>query len=486
MSLCLRLIPCTVLLLGAVLLFASQVRPVRADDTKPNVLFIAVDDMRVELGCYGQEHIQSPNLDALARRGTLFERAYCQQAVCNPSRASVMTGLYPWSFPLWDLPTHFRERKPDVVTLPRFLRQHGYHARDIGKIFHNWRQDDWKGDPASWSVPAVMHYNSHSADQPVVEGEVPPDLEPTPRCEMRDVPDEAYFDGRIAALAVEALGELKSKQQPWFLAVGFWKPHAGFNAPKKYWDLYERDEIRLAENGKPPENVPEIALHDSREILRGFKTRPMTDEDARALRHGYYAAISYVDAQIGKVIDELDRLGLAKNTIIVFWSDHGFHLGEHGLWAKTSNFELDARVPLIIATPNHRGDQTTRALVELVDLYPTIVDLCGLPVDDGLEGRSLRVLLDDPHATVKSTAVTWHPRPAYPKSGEDPEVMGYSVRTDRFRYTEWRAFGDDTIVARELYDHANDPQESVNVIDDAEFKDQIEESHQSVEALIHK
>ena len=452
-----------------ILLPVLSLNGLAADATpRKNVLFIAVDDLRVELGCYGNTIAKSPNIDKLAARGTVFTRAYCQQAVCNPSRASLLTGLRPSTLGIWNLPTHFRQKVPDVVTLPQSFKQQGYFTQNIGKIFHNWRQDDYKGDALSWSVPSVLHYNTHGADNPKIKGNVPPNLLDVPRCEMRDVPDNAYFDGRVAHLAVKTLRELKQKQQPFFFAVGFWKPHAPFNPPKKYWDMYERSQITPPVNPNPPQGVPEIALHDSREIMRGFKNHPggkPSPSDVLTLRHGYYAAISYVDAQVGKVVDELDRLGLADNTIIVFWSDHGFHLGEHGLWAKTSNFELDARVPLMIATPSHRGGQQSEALVELLDLYPTLADLCGLEVPKILEGVSLRAVLDDPRATVKPAAFTWHPRPAYPPNGSDPQVMGYSMRTDRYRYTEWRNYQTGMVVARELYDHRHDSAETRNVVD---------------------
>jgi iduronate 2-sulfatase len=222
--------------------------------------------------------------------------------------------------------------------------------------------------------------------------------------------------------------------------------------------------------------VPSIALHDGREIRRAFRDRPQgepTPKETITLRHGYYAATSFVDAQVGKVLGELDRLGLAQNTIIVFWSDHGFHLGEHGLWAKTSNFELDARVPLIIATPDGRPGQTSDAIVELLDLYPTLAELCGLPAPTALEGTSLRPVLEDPRNTVKPAAFTWHPRPAYPADGEDPNAMGYSMRTPRFRYTEWRDFQSGSIMARELYDHANDPDETENVVHAVEHEERV-------------
>jgi iduronate 2-sulfatase len=428
---------------------------------KPNVLFIAVDDMRNDLGCYEHPVVISPNIDKLAAAGTLFNRAYCQQAVCNPSRASALTGLRLETLDLWDLPTHFRQRRPDVVTLPQLFKNNGYHTQCIGKIFHNWRQDDYKGDPRSWSVPSEMHYNAHGRDKPGIRGVMPPDTAKTPRCEARDVPDEAYFDGRIAALAKSALHGVNDK--PFFLAVGFWKPHLPFNAPQKYWDLYDRDKIDMPVNTAPPENVPEIALHNGREVRGGFGGRVPNTQQTRTLRHGYYAAISYVDAQIGKVIDELDRLGLRDNTIVILWSDHGFHLGENSLWAKTSNFELDARVPLIIDAPGFDGGQRADALVELLDMYPTLADLCGLKPPADLAGKSLRPILLNPAETVKNAAFTWHPRPAYPKAGSDPDAMGHSMRTARYRYTEWRNYKDGAVIARELYDHQIDPRETKNV-----------------------
>ena len=440
-----------------------------ADNDRPNVLFIAVDDMRVELGCYGNSIVQSPNVDRLAEQGTLFNRAYCQQAVCNPSRASLLTGLRPDTLRVWDLPTHFREVHPDIVTLPQLFKENGYHAQNIGKIFHNWRQDDYRGDPASWSVPAVMHYATHGSDKAIVSGELPADQATVPKTEIRDVPDNAYFDGRIAEAAVDALQELKGRR--FFLAVGFWKPHSQFNAPQKYWDLYDRARIDPPSPADPPADVPDLAMHDSREILRAFRNRPggrPTPAETLALRHGYYAAISYVDAQVGKVVDELDRLGLRENTIIVFWSDHGHHLGEHALWAKTSNFELDARVPLIISTPQHSDRQRTDALVELLDLYPTLADLCGLEPPGNFEGQSLRPLLDNPSTTVKSGAITQHTRPAYPSEKDPLTAMGYSVRTRRYRYTEWRDVADGKVLARELYDHSQDPAETANLAEHAE------------------
>lgn len=456
----------------AAALLVGLVSATLAVESRPNVLFLAVDDLRVELGCYGDTVVQSPNIDMLASQGTLFRRAYCQQALCNPSRASLLTGLRPDTLGITDLPTHFRDVFPDIVTLPQLFKQHGYFTQNIGKVFHNWRQDEHRGDAPSWSVPAVMHYASHSTDKPQTKGPLPPNASDVPRTECYDVPDDAYFDGRIADLAVDAIRELHDRS--FFLAVGFWKPHLPFNAPKKYWDLYDRSQLTLPVNPDPPTDVPAIAMHDSRELLRGFK-QPLTDPQVLALRRGYYAAISYLDTQIGKVLRELDRQNLRRKTIVVFWSDHGFHLGEHALWCKTSNFELDARVPMIVSLPGQTDGAVSDSLVELLDLYPTLADLCQLPAPKNLQGISLRPILADPTAIVKDAAFTQHPRPAYAPAGAAPEVMGHSIRTDEYRYTEWRKTSSDELVARELYDHQKDPRETVNIAADAEFAGVVDE-----------
>lgn len=440
---------------------------------RPNVLFIAVDDLRNDLGCLGNKEVHSPNLDALAARGRLFTHAYCQQALCNPSRASLMTGRRPDKLKIWDLSTHFRDQMPEVVTLPQHFKKHGYFTQDIGKIYHNWRQKI-HGDPASWSVPAVMHFATHTSDIPQVEGVVPPNLAKDRTCRCRDVPDEAYFDGRIASLAIDALRQRKAAGQPFFLAVGFWKPHSPFNAPKKYWDLYDRSKLSPPANPAWPKDAPRIAWHNSLEILGSAKPRKLTPAGVMEIRHGYLAAISYLDAQVGRVLAELDALGLCDNTIIVFWSDHGYHLGEQTLWAKTSNFELDARAPLIIATPRMKQPGVkTDALVELIDMYLTLSELCGLPRPEGVESTSLVPVLNDPNVQVKEAAYTQHPRPAYFQ--DEPRVMGRSVRTARYRYTEWRDFKTGDLVASELYDHDQDPQETVNVAADPARADAIAE-----------
>ncbi len=446
--------------------------PTLAAATPANVLFIMADDYRNDAGCYGSAAL-TPNLDRLAKRSVVFDRAYCQQAVCNPSRSSMLTGQRPDALRVWNNSTHFRTPNPDVVTLPEWFKQQGYETRCVGKIFHNWHTEV-HGDPQSWSAPEFLHYANHGDDKPQVSGELPPNLATlcawryggTTITECRDVPDEAYYDGRVAAEAVRTLGEVKEKQ--FFLAVGFWKPHAPFNAPKKYWDLYDRAKLPPL-NAARPDDAPALAFHDSTEVLGPVKAqKPLTPEQAAEMRHGYFANISYMDAQLGKVLDALEGSGLAERTIVVFVADHGYQIGEHTLWGKTSNFEYDARVPLMIAKPGARAaGQHTPALVELIDLFPTLAAACSLPQPAGLAGQSLLPILDDPKASTKPAAFTQHPRPAYydRSPSKQPDAMGCSIRTARVRYTEWRDWNTAAVLGRELYDHATDEAELHNAVD---------------------
>ena len=449
----------TILLTTLLLLTFSAVAA-----SRPNILFIAADDLRNDLGCYGNTEVISPNIDRLAQSGVLFERAYCQQALCNPSRSSLLSGRYPDTLHQWDLDKHFRDELPDVVTLPQYFKQHGYFTQNVGKIFHNWRTAI-EGDPVAWSVPAQMHFLNHHHDKPMVTGELPPNTATTYRCECRDVPDNAYYDGRVTDLALDAMRDCAANRQPFFLAVGFWKPHTPYNAPKRYWDMYDRTKISLPVNPEWPKDAPRIAWHDSRE-------RQYNDDQVRELRHGYYAVISYMDAMIGRLLDELERLGLKDNTVIVFWSDHGFHLGEHTLFAKTSNFELDARVPMIIAAPGLSGGRRTRSLAALLDIYPTLAAMAKLPPPAGVEGKSLVPVLQNTLAEVHDGVLTQHPRPAY--YTDAPQTMGYSLRTDHFRYTEWRDWNSGTVTARELYDHRRDALETVNLAGNPEYAPDVE------------
>ncbi len=467
---------CPLLLLGLAAAAGFIVPGHAAAQSRPNVLFIMADDYRPETGSYGS-HAKTPHLDRLAKRAVQFDRAYCQQAVCNPSRSSMLTGRRPDTLRLWNNGTHFRELNPDVTTLPLHFKQNGYTTRCVGKIFHNWHTKE-KGDARSWSAPEFLHYATHGDDTPQVTGEVPRNhATGGPRkylnvfmCESRDVPDEAYYDGRVAAEAVRVLGEVKD--QPFFLAVGFWKPHAPFNAPKKYWDMYDRAKLPPLDPRRPV-GAPEVAFHDSREILGLPDARVSpTPEQMAEMRHGYFANISYLDAQIGKVLDALDRSGVADRTIVVFVGDHGYHIGEHTQWGKTSNFEYDAWVPLMVATPGSRhAGRRTSSLAELVDVFPTLAALCGLPAAPGLDGVSLAPVLADPGAKVKSAAFTQHPRPAYfdREPEKVPKAMGCSVRTAEARYTEWRDWKSGETIARELYLETDQPAETRNVVDDPRY-----------------
>ncbi|MEZ6091098.1 MAG: sulfatase [Pirellulaceae bacterium] len=408
-------------------------------DAHPNVLLIVADDLNCAISPYGDAVAVTPNLQRLAARGLVFERAYCQQAVCNPSRSSFLTGLRPSTVQVDDLRKWFRESAlggSTLITLPQHFKNHGYFCQNIGKMFHNMGDTQ---DRRSWSIDEVLHKGTHAAD--TVTMNTPPSLRrfdavKAPVTEAMDVPDTAYRDGQIANLASAMLREHPADGQPFFLAVGFWRPHLPFVAPKKYWELYDPRDIAVPLPAQRPTDAPDIALHASREI-RGYdgvtKEGDFTPEEIRHYRHGYYASISFMDAQIGKILDALESGGHASNTIVVFTSDHGFHIGEHALWGKTSNFELDARVPLIIADPGRQSGhgKSTVSLVELVDLYPTLAALAGIDkssyrspsetkpsgdmkritssmatesLNQRLEGSDLSPVLSDPAVAVKEAA----------------------------------------------------------------------------------
>lgn len=449
---------------------------------KYNVLFIAVDDLRPELGCYGNGLIKTPHIDALAARGTRFNRAYCQQAVCSPSRTSLLLGLRPDTTRVYDLQTHFRLNLPNAVTLPQHFKQHGYHAQGLSKIYHgglddaaSWSVPHWTPDRPSYGKPETLAALREEAERlrrekgpasqvlqrdpktgTVLKASAPMWRARGPAWEDPDVPDDALPDGQTTNQALEALRQVKDKR--FFLAVGYLKPHLPFVAPRRYYDLYQRGQLKLAPNPFPPKDCPDIALTTWGE-LRAYKgipaSGPLSDEMALDLIHGYYASTSYIDTQIGRLLQELDRLALRDKTVVILWGDHGWQLGEHGLWCKHTNFEVAARAPLIISAPGQKhAGAATDALAEFVDIYPTLCELCGLPLPEGLEGTSLVPVMQDPDRPWKSAAFSQYPR---------GQVMGYSMRTDRYRYTEWLPKGGGEPVARELYDHQEDPQENVNL-----------------------
>ncbi len=462
---------------------------------KLNVLFIAVDDLRTALGCYGDPNAITPNIDRLAARSMLFQRAYCQQAVCNPSRASLMTGLRPDTIKVWDLKshfrqeispeladlpqfttgTHFRDAVPQVITLPQYFKQHGYHTQSVGKIYHGSPEAQ---DPESWSVPETLNVVWKSGDYLLPQNQKHGESSawPGPKSaatEAADVPDNAYGDGQVADAAIRILDEIK--QKPFFLAVGFRKPHLPFSAPQRYWDLYDADSITAPEHASRPAGIPDFAWHNSNE-LRGYDDippeGPLPEDLVRKLRHGYYACVSYMDAQVGKLLDVLDAHQLTDRTVVVLWGDHGYHLGEKALWCKTTNYELDTRAPLVLSVPKHAFGET-QALAEFVDIYPTLLDACALPSRDNLEGVSLMPLFDDPQRDWKKAAFSQFPRP-WTYRGE-PEVMGYTMRTDRYRYVEWVNFRTGESLAHELYDHTQDSAEIHNVGADLNYAAIIDE-----------
>jgi iduronate 2-sulfatase len=433
---------------------------------RPNVLFIAVDDLRPTLGCYGDEIAVTPNIDRLAARGTVFNRAYCQLAVCSPSRLSLLTGRRPDTIRVWDLGTHFRDALPDVVTLPQHFRNHGYHTQSFGKIFHGNGKPS--KDPRSWSIDpqfdAVFGMNVRYALAKNRNGKKLKQAS----TEAADVPDNTYSDGIVCDAAVKTLGELRQTGKPFFLAVGFRKPHLPFNAPQKYWDLYDRNKIPRPAFDTHPTDAPELATRSWQE-LEGYKDIPkdgkLTADKIRELRHGYYACVSYVDAQIGRLLDKLKRLQLDEKTVVVLWGDHGFHLGEQGLWTKANNYELSTRVPLILSVPGQSPTGTTsEALVELVDVYPTLAGICGLDAPPGVEGISLKPLLSKPNQAWKQAVFSQYPRSRKShRHRRHGDIMGYAVRTDRYRYVEWRDWKTKAVMASELYDHVSDAMESKNL-----------------------
>ncbi len=437
-----------------------------------NVLFIASDDLRPELGCYGHPMVKSPNIDRLAAEGTLFTRAYCQQAVCNPSCASLMTSLRPESTGVLDLPTHFRDLRPDAVTIAQYFKQHGYVTRRVGKIYHTGHGNH--DDPLSWSktepvklAPRYSEAGTRLLQQRVREAKARgvdvKNNATRPRgvpWEAPDVPDDSLTDGSIAARGIELIRQ--HKEQPFFVAVGFLNPHLPFVAPKKYWDLYQRESIPLADNPDPPQDSPKYAWTSWGELRKyhGIPTRgPLSDQQAREAIHGYWAATSYIDAQIGRLLDELDRLQLRDKTVVILWGDHGWQLGEHGFWCKHTNYEVAARVPLIISIPGqpHRGARPS-GLVEFVDIFPSLAEACGLPAPRGLEGISFLPLVKDPQRDWKKAVFHVYPR-NMPGHGA---ALGRAMRTDRYRLVQWSPNKSD-YCEYELYDLQADPDENVNI-----------------------
>lgn len=477
-----------------------------------NVLFIPIDDLKPMLGCYGDTTIKTPNIDRLANRGMVFMNNHCQQAICGPTRASLMTGLYPDTTRVYDLSTRMRDMNPDILTIPQYFRQMGYETTGLGKTYDD-RCVDEKLDAPSWSIPydasqvggelvfaekasrAPFEYQhpetvrlyrkaSKSLAEASKNGEkkdansfyhsVPGSR---PAFESMDVPDNAYFDGAMTLGAMKAMEKLAAGKKPFFLSVGYLKPHLPFTAPKKYWDLYDPEAIPVAEFMKMPEGAPGLGYQpgwELRQMYTGVPEDEILPEDyQRTLVHGYMACVSYIDGQIGLLLDKLDELGIADNTIICLWGDHGWHLGDHNMWCKHSNFEQATRSPLIIAAPGlKRQGVRTSAPTEFVDIFPSLCELAGLEVPSHLPGKSLVPLMDGREKQVKAFALS-----QYDRMHEGRAYMGYAVRDERFRYVGWykikdqqawwkkkRDFGlTEEPAFVELYDYRNDRLETQNL-----------------------
>lgn len=448
--------------------------PAAMSAERPNVLLICVDDLKPVLGCYGDKTVKSPNLDRLASRSVLFERAYCNQAVCSPSRNSLLVGLRPQTLGIYDLGTNFRKSRPNAVSLPQHFQQNGWRAEALGKIFHvghgnheddvSWSVPHWKANVVAYALPQSKAKEGLTREEALFANKPAKDLPRGAAFESADVPDNRYPDGALADEAVRRLQSAKQKpDEPFFLAVGFVKPHLPFVAPKKYWDLYDRAAFKLAEVRTPPAGAPSYAPQFGGELRQysGIpESGPLDDDLQRTLIHGYHAAISYMDAQLGRVVAELDRLDLARNTIIVVWGDHGWHLGDHGIWCKHTNYEQATRIPLLVSAPGLRAAARSTSLVETVDLFPTLCELAGLAPPKELDGRSFAATLRDPTAPTKD-----HTIHVYPRTGPNKTpVIGRAIRTARHRLVEWKKIGAPAGSAElELYDYEADPLETKNL-----------------------
>jgi len=465
-------------------LFASPARSAE----RPDILMIAIDDLRPMLGCYGDPHIRTPNIDRLAKRGFVFERAYCQVAVCGPSRLSLMTGLRPDSVGVFrNRPQDviaFRQRRPDAISLARWLKEHGYQTQSFGKIYHDgwdlaedWSTPSFPGRPREmWEVvdPAQPGGPTLIAERLAC-----------PVMQSPDVPDDHLFAGRMTQQVLQAMSH-RDRDRPVFLAVGYRRPHLPFVAPQRYFDMYQPDASWLPPNANPPEGSPVMAWFNSdgyvesarrigltmpmppnrREAIdfngyemRSYRGVPNQGAIAASLQlellRAYAACVTYVDAQIGCLLAQLEATGRLENTLVILWSDHGWHLGEQSAWAKMTNFEIATRVPLIFAGPGILPGRTS-ALAELVDLYPTVCELVGVDPPEHLEGESLLSAWQHPDQTED-----WEARSQYPRF--EGQTMGRALRTDRYRFVAWTETSSGRVVQRELYDHRTDPNETRNL-----------------------
>lgn len=433
---------------------------VAAQADQPNVLFLICDDLNCDISSYGHSMVKTPNLDRLADRGVQFNRAYCQYPLCGPSRASFLSGLYPDQTLIHRNAIHIRERVPNVLTMPQLFRKAGYVATRVGKLYHynvpKHIGSAGHDDPYSWSYTINPRGRDRNEESKIFSL-VPGSFGGTLSWLAADGSDEEQTDGIAATETVKLLEHYAKSQQPFFLAVGLYRPHTPFVAPKKYFEMYPLDEIEVPTT--PPDYLESLPAPARNSINRKKDQRNLADDLARQAIQAYYASITFADAQLGRILQALEAEGLDDNTIVLFTSDHGYHMGEHGHWQKTTLFENATRVPLIIAGPGvTAGGQKTEAPAEMVDFYRTLADLCGLEPPEYVSGLSLRPVLQDVESRPRDSALS-------------QLNSGYSLRTDRFRYTEW---GEEGEQGAELYDHQSDPQELENLAGSADYVADVE------------
>jgi len=434
-----------------------------------NILFIAVDDLKPLLGAYGHKDVKTPNIDKLASNGFVMQNNHCQQAVCGPSRASLLTGKRPDYTQIWDLKTLIRDKNPDMVTMPQYFKQNGYETAAVGKIF-DFRSVDKGNDSISWTYPYFNFKHKSKIGREYIKNKE------RVAYEIVNVPDSLTADGEVVRRTKKQLQHFAKGDKPFFMATGFYKPHLPFVAPQKYWDMYPLEDIKLPEFMEAPEGAPKYATQPSWELRGGYAdipkdyNTPISIEKQKKVIQGYYACVSFVDQQIGNVLDELDRLGLRENTVIVLWGDHGWHLGDHNMYCKHTNYEQSTKSPLIFSAGKDRIGETFSP-TEFVDVYPTLLDLAGVKSPGNLDGVSLVPLMENKVKSVKDVAVSQFPR--------DSDKMGYTFRNETYRYTVWikdeqpyesnRNIDTAFIFDEELYDYAKDPQETKNLINEADY-----------------
>lgn len=480
----------------------------KKETKRPNILFVSIDDLRPTLGVYGDTIAITPNIDQLASEGMTFMQTFTQVAVCAPSRASLMTGLRPDSTRVWHLGDKFREIHPNTVTMPQYFSKFGYHTVNLGKIFHNYMPDSISWDepdlrPSRYLRPDWINRDGETfyIDEKVNSSQVRKrdsllKIRPIryadgwntgPAWEAANVHDTMYYDGAQNKLAKQTLTRIAKMDKPFFMGLGYFRPHLPFAAPKKYWDMYNREKIPLSKNPEIPKNAPLHTMNSMYELRHydGFNhighptsSYRMSQDTIQTLRHGYYASVSYVDALLGQLITHMKDIGIYDNTIIILWGDHGWKLGDHNSWGKMTNYNIDLKVPMIIRYPNQENrNAKTYEITELIDMFPSLCELVNIEVPEYMQGTSFVPLLENPNLEWKKAAFSqFHRRPKVSADGK--RHMGYSMNTENYHYIEWYGWDSKTGTKREfesaeLYDSKNDPLETINIAQNEELSELV-------------